>query len=63
MADTLQTPLRALTVDEVEHFLMCHPKYLCNPLTDKERALLRDAITLTAPLTRRKANFLCTYTA
>jgi hypothetical protein len=55
------TPLRPLDVAEIEHFLMCHPKYLANPLTDKERALLRDVVTLTAPLTRRRAEFPCTY--
>jgi hypothetical protein len=56
-----KSPLRALDVEEIEHFLMCHPKYLCNPLTDKERALLRDVVTLTAPFTRRRAKFPCTY--
>jgi hypothetical protein len=44
--------LRPLDPETIEHFLMCHPKYLSNPLTDSEKALIRDICRVVCPLTR-----------
>jgi hypothetical protein len=52
-------PLHPLTIQEVEEFLRCHPKYLCNPLTDKEKALIRDIISVCRPMTNLEPVFPC----
>ncbi len=52
-----QFPLHPLTVEEVESFLTFHPKYLCNPLTDQERALIRDIISVCQPMISLESRF------
>jgi hypothetical protein len=52
-------PLHPLTVEEVESFLTCHSKYLCNPLSDRERALIRDVIAVCRPMTNLEPVFPC----
>ncbi len=57
--DTSTFALHPLTVEEVEAFLTCHPKYLYNPLTDRERALIRDIIAVCRPMTNLEPVFPC----
>jgi len=52
-------PLHPLTVEEVEAFLTCHPKYLCNPLKGVEKALIRDIISVCRPMTNLEPVFPC----
>lgn len=46
--------IRGLDEETIIHFLTCHPKYLHNPLSDDERALIRDIVRVLCPLTRLK---------
>lgn len=57
--NTSMFALHPLTVEEVEAFLTCHPKYLCNPLSDRERALIRDIVRVCRPMTNLEPVFPC----
>jgi hypothetical protein len=52
--------LHELTEDEVEAFLTCHHKYLANPLTKQEKALIRDIIAVCRPLVNHRPQILAT---